>query len=120
MVRMFSISNIAGALGDEGQNRRTLSLMSRDLHLENMRGLFGCGASPSLPQASPSELISLVNSPGAITKNPSAGQSVGSMAFILYFLGQLFALFCVFVVGLWLGRRSERSRECNEVQYLRI
>eukprot|EP00413_Alexandrium_margalefii_P029003 CAMPEP_0204576428 /NCGR_PEP_ID=MMETSP0661-20131031/41755_1 /ASSEMBLY_ACC=CAM_ASM_000606 /TAXON_ID=109239 /ORGANISM="Alexandrium margalefi, Strain AMGDE01CS-322" /LENGTH=397 /DNA_ID=CAMNT_0051585175 /DNA_START=47 /DNA_END=1240 /DNA_ORIENTATION=- len=48
-VRIFSISNVAGALGDMGQNRRTVSLLGRELGLGPMAVLFGCGASPSLP-----------------------------------------------------------------------
>mmetsp|Transcript_82866 Transcript_82866/g.208776 ORF Transcript_82866/g.208776 Transcript_82866/m.208776 type:complete len:394 (-) Transcript_82866:214-1395(-) len=52
IVRMFSISNTAGALGDMGQNRRTVSLLGRELGLGPMAVLFGCGASPSLPAVS--------------------------------------------------------------------
>lgn len=48
-VRVFSISNIAGALGDMGQNRRTVSLLGSELGLGPMDVLFGCGATPSLP-----------------------------------------------------------------------
>merc|ERR1712008_569310 len=54
-VRAFSISNIAGALGDEGQNRRTISLMGQDLGLGSMEVLFGCGEIPSLPASKPVE-----------------------------------------------------------------
>jgi len=48
-VRIFSISDIAGALGDMGQNHRTVSMMGTDLAFGSMKVLFGCGASPSLP-----------------------------------------------------------------------
>jgi len=51
-VRIFSISNIAGALGDMGQNRRTVSLLGSELGLGPMAVLFGCGATPSLPAVS--------------------------------------------------------------------
>jgi len=52
MVRIFSISDVAGALGDAGQNRRTVALLGSKLGLGPMAVLFGCGASPSLPAVS--------------------------------------------------------------------
>mmetsp|Transcript_107971 Transcript_107971/g.170380 ORF Transcript_107971/g.170380 Transcript_107971/m.170380 type:complete len:227 (-) Transcript_107971:164-844(-) len=48
-LRIFSISNIAGAVGDQGQNHRTVRLLGSELNLGPMTILFGCGASPSLP-----------------------------------------------------------------------
>jgi hypothetical protein len=55
MVRMFSISNVAGALGDMGQNRRTVALLGSELGLGRMDVLFGCGTAPSLPAVSEAE-----------------------------------------------------------------
>jgi len=52
IVRMFSISDVSGALGDMGQNRRTVSVLGSKLGLGPMAVLFGCGASPSLPAVS--------------------------------------------------------------------
>lgn len=49
IVRIFSISNTAGALGDEGQNRRTVSMLAKAVGLGPMKVLFGCGAAPSVP-----------------------------------------------------------------------
>jgi hypothetical protein len=48
-VRVFSISTIAGALADEGQNHRTVTLLGSALDLGPMKILFGCGAAPSVP-----------------------------------------------------------------------
>jgi hypothetical protein len=62
-VRAFSISNIAGALGDEGQNRRTISLMGQDLGLGSMEVLFGCGEVPSLPASKPVPLEAVTSLP---------------------------------------------------------
>jgi len=62
-VRAFSISNIAGALGDEGQNRRTISLMGQDLGLGSMEVLFGCGEIPSLPASKPVALEAVTSLP---------------------------------------------------------
>lgn len=55
IVRMFSISDISGALGDMGQNRRTMSLLAEAVGLGQMKVLFGCGTAPSLPQAGTGE-----------------------------------------------------------------
>merc|ERR1711879_586202 len=52
-IRIFSISDIAGALGDMGQNRRTVSMLGADLNLGTMSVLFGCGSNPSLPTSAP-------------------------------------------------------------------
>jgi len=52
IVRIFSISDVSGALGDMGQNRRTVSVLGSKLGLGPMAVLFGCGASPSLPAVS--------------------------------------------------------------------
>jgi hypothetical protein len=52
IVRIFSVSGIAGALGDSGQNRRTVSLLGSGLGLGPMDVMFGCGATPSLPAVS--------------------------------------------------------------------
>jgi len=52
MVRIFSVSGIAGALEDMGQNRRTVSLLGSGLGLGPMDVLFGCGATPSMPTVS--------------------------------------------------------------------
>lgn len=52
-IRIFSISDIAGALGDNGQNHRTVSMLGRDLNLGTMAVLFGCGSKPSLPSSVP-------------------------------------------------------------------
>jgi hypothetical protein len=49
LVRVFSISNLAGALADAGQNHRTVTLLGSALDLGPMTILFGCGAAPSLP-----------------------------------------------------------------------
>jgi hypothetical protein len=49
MVRVFSISDIMGAIGDAGQNHRTVTLLGSALDLGPMTILFGCGAAPSYP-----------------------------------------------------------------------
>mmetsp|Transcript_139314 Transcript_139314/g.242502 ORF Transcript_139314/g.242502 Transcript_139314/m.242502 type:complete len:259 (+) Transcript_139314:1-777(+) len=49
IVRIFSVSDIAGALGDMGQNRRTISIIGKDLEFGDMTVLFGCGSAPSMP-----------------------------------------------------------------------
>mmetsp|Transcript_18818 Transcript_18818/g.61181 ORF Transcript_18818/g.61181 Transcript_18818/m.61181 type:complete len:195 (-) Transcript_18818:83-667(-) len=49
VIRAFSISNRAGVLADGGQNARNLLLIARHLHFSDMRILFGCGGSPSMP-----------------------------------------------------------------------
>jgi len=51
VVRVFSISEISGALGDMGQNRRTVTMLAEDLKFGPMSVLFGCGSSPSIPIA---------------------------------------------------------------------
>merc|ERR1711879_309513 len=55
-IRIFSISDIQGALGDMGQNRRTVSMLGEDLNLGTMTVLFGCGSYPSLPTSPPAAL----------------------------------------------------------------
>jgi len=81
-VRAFSISNIAGALGDEGQNRRTISLMGQDLGLGSMKVLFGCGEGPSLPASKPVALEMLVTSTAATSRGLERATCifVGSLA----------------------------------------
>jgi len=91
-VRAFSISNIAGALGDEGQNRRTISLMGQDLGLGSMKVLFGCGEGPSLPASKPVALEMLVTSTAATSRGLEratciVGGSLATLVAIVAFVG---------------------------------
>jgi len=88
IVRAFSISDIAGALGDEGQNRRTISLMGQDLGLGSMEVLFGCGEVPSLPASKPVALEA-VASDAATSRGVERATCVlvGSLASIMAFIG---------------------------------
>lgn len=94
-IRAFSISNIAGALGDEGQNRRTISLMGQDLGLGSMEVLFGCGGIPSLPASKPVALEAVVTSTAASSRALERATCIvaGSLATIV-------------AIGAFLGFRS--------------
>lgn len=74
VVRAFSISDIAGALGDEGQNRRTVSLVGSDLGFGPMSVLFGCGDSPSLPEVTGTALMLETGTPG-VSMEPAVADS---------------------------------------------
>jgi len=91
-VRAFSISDIAGALGDEGQNRRTISLMGQDLGLGSMEVLFGCGEVPSLPGSKPLALEAVVTSTAATSRGLEratciVGGSLATLVAIVAFVG---------------------------------
>lgn len=77
-VRVFSISDIAGALGDMGQNHRTVSLLGADLKLGAMTILFGCGSSPSVPASS---MTAMASAP-ASSKSHQAWMDRAVFAFI--------------------------------------
>mmetsp|Transcript_59054 Transcript_59054/g.141043 ORF Transcript_59054/g.141043 Transcript_59054/m.141043 type:complete len:182 (+) Transcript_59054:64-609(+) len=47
LVRAFSISDVAGALGDAGQNHRTLSIVGSDLQFSGKTIVHGCGSGPT-------------------------------------------------------------------------
>lgn len=91
-VRAFSISDIAGALGDEGQNRRTISLMGQDLGLGSMEVLFGCGEVPSLPGSKPLALEAVFTSTAATSRGLEratciVGGSLATLVAIVAFVG---------------------------------
>jgi len=91
-VRAFSISGIAGALGDEGQNRRTISLMGQDLGLGSMEVLFGCGEVPSLPGSKPLALEAVFTSTAATSRGLEratciVGGSLATLVAIVAFVG---------------------------------
>mmetsp|Transcript_48003 Transcript_48003/g.88363 ORF Transcript_48003/g.88363 Transcript_48003/m.88363 type:complete len:180 (+) Transcript_48003:82-621(+) len=48
VVRAFSISNIAGALGDAGQNLRTLSILGSELGFADKEVVHGCGKAAAM------------------------------------------------------------------------
>lgn len=109
VVRVFSISDIAGALGDMGQNRRTVSLMASDLDLGDMQVLFGCGTSPSLPTAKSVAHEML----GAV------GVASTSDAFSLVVFGIMMTLLAL-GVGLIIGRSLEARKASTESVYAQL
>lgn len=113
IVRAFSISNIDGALGDEGQNRRTLTLLGSDVGLGKPTVLFGCGESPSLPVAGPTATQAAAE--------PIAAAAAASSPWTERALCVLFgaAVALVSVGGFRSARKSALADE-DETNYLRV
>jgi len=109
IIRMFSISDFAGALGDMGQNRRTLTLMAKDLQLHSMNILFGCGSSPSIPTSSPASALSkeaLSASPVDLENPPNYDVVRWGERLILIAFGMAATLV---ITHVWGHRRKEPS-----------
>lgn len=111
VVRVFSISDIAGALGDMGQNRRTVSLMASDLDLGDMHVLFGCGTSPSLPSVAAQSVAHEML--GAV------GVASTSNAFSLVVFGIMMTLLAL-GAGLIIGRSLEARKASKESAYAQL
>jgi len=97
-VRIFSISSIAGALGDMGQNRRTVSFLGSELGLGPMAVLFGCGGTPSLPAVSETgdmwnqQAASKQRPVGLMSPSPQASFNIVLLMFIacgVFFAGMV-------------------------------
>lgn len=121
VVRAFSISDIAGALGDEGQNRRTVSLVGSDLGFGPMTVLFGCGASPSLPVVSGAAALLEMETPGA---SEAGGAAVPDAARLQELsLAALASAACTLAaVRLWnsLGSRASAHAQPEQAPYHRV
>jgi len=108
MVRIFSISGIAGALGDMGQNRRTVSLLATSVGLGPMTVLFGCGAAPSLPALATTGLTSRTSSLSAAPAEVSLFALPAS--FLAGCLLLLFFVVCgTFALGVAVGRYPRKG-----------
>lgn len=117
VVRAFSISGIAGALGDEGQNRRTVSLLGSDLGLGPMSVLFGCGESPSLPEVTGAAATLEIG-------DPAQGQAAaGATRVHELSLAVLASAICTLAaVRLWnsFGCHMPGQAQLEETQYQRV
>merc|ERR1719277_923212 len=101
VVRVFSISNVAGALGDEGQNRRTVSMLAEAVGLGPMSVLFGCGAAPSLPALSMTGIQT--QKMEATVSLATSSSSNGLLSSAAWFIA-----ISAFMLGVVMGRWSQK------------
>mmetsp|Transcript_60257 Transcript_60257/g.111739 ORF Transcript_60257/g.111739 Transcript_60257/m.111739 type:complete len:269 (-) Transcript_60257:64-870(-) len=122
IVRAFSISDVAGALGDMGQNHRTLKIISDDLNWKSPTIKFGCGDGvPSSLLADAREGTSLGNlteeEPPASShqRDTRQGNTMGTAIGVLVVLAAL-----MMVPFAWVRTREWREGPLDEKQVQRM
>mmetsp|Transcript_49834 Transcript_49834/g.112171 ORF Transcript_49834/g.112171 Transcript_49834/m.112171 type:complete len:271 (-) Transcript_49834:30-842(-) len=115
IVRAFSISDVAGALGDMGQNHRTLSIVSKDLKWESPVVKFGCGDElPVSLMASGGDNLVNLTEPAPVVENKqdsTQGSAMGIAIGVLVMLALLMA-----VPFAWVKTQSWREGPLDEKQ----